>query len=54
MPFLFSGSIDSNSTLAGVTSAPKTEVVGLGTWTVLMDAMVVNGKNVTGHSNLYA
>ncbi|TDL21727.1 acid protease [Rickenella mellea] len=39
-----------NSTLSGISNAPKLNVVSPNRWTVLMDGMIVNGKTVTGNS----
>lgn len=42
------GEIPSN--LSSISSAPKNDVISSDRWVVLMDGVVVNGKNVTGGS----
>ncbi|TDL20611.1 acid protease [Rickenella mellea] len=39
-----------NATLSGISSAPRLDVVSPNRWVVLMDGIIVNGKNVTGNS----
>ncbi|TDL18821.1 acid protease [Rickenella mellea] len=39
-----------NSTLSGISSAPKLTVVSNDSWTVFMDGIIVNGQNFTGYS----
>ncbi|TDL24668.1 acid protease [Rickenella mellea] len=41
-----------NSTLSGISNAPKLNVVSKDRWIVFMDGIIVNGKNVTGNSAL--
>ncbi|TDL18837.1 acid protease [Rickenella mellea] len=39
-----------NSTLSGISSAPKLDVVTPDKWIIFVDGIIVNGKNVTGNS----
>ncbi|TDL18812.1 acid protease [Rickenella mellea] len=41
-----------NSTLSGISNAPKLNVVSKDRWVVFMDGIIVDGKNVTGNSQL--
>lgn len=40
-----------NSTHSAISSAPNLNVVSRNRWVVLMDGMIVNGRNVTGQSS---
>ncbi|TDL18819.1 acid protease [Rickenella mellea] len=39
-----------NSTFSGISSTPRLDVVSKHRWTVFMDGIIVDGKNVTGNS----